>query len=241
MYKPIVLTLASLSSILAAPLDNVTPAKHKRSYTSSNWSGAVQESKAGSYNYVQGSFVVPTLNDQNNPSGTADIWVGIDGNNCKSAILQTGIVTYGDGSFWVWTEWWKHTMQDYSVSLDVNGGDTIRLTVHATSSTSGTTSVENLTTGKSVSQTFTSETSYPLCESDAEWIVEDFSTDSQGDLAPLVDWGTIKFFDTTAKGPNGQVSAVGAEVFNLKQNGVILTDTEIGSDGSVSVTYTGGQ
>ncbi|EGX93907.1 Concanavalin A-like lectin/glucanase [Cordyceps militaris CM01] len=224
MYKPLLLTLASLASILAAPLDNVTPARHKRDLYFTNWSG---------------QLVVPTLNDANNPKGTADIWVGIDGNNCKTAILQTGIVTYGDGTFWVWTEWWKHTMQDYTVSLDVSGGDTVRLTVHATSTTSGTTTVENLTTGKSVSHTFTSETSYPLCETDAEWIVEDFQIDSAGDLAPLVDWGTIKFFDTLASGPNGNVTAAGATKANLKQNGVILTSTDIGTDGSVSVTYIG--
>lgn len=75
-------------------------------------------------------------------------------------------------------------MQDYDADLTVSAGDTVCRTVHATSKTPGTTTIENLTTGKSASQTFTSETAYPLCESDAEWIVEDFQENKQP--VPLV-------------------------------------------------------
>ncbi|ATY62993.1 Concanavalin A-like lectin glucanase [Cordyceps militaris] len=245
MFKALILSLATVGSVLAAPttssshLAHSEPAthKHKRDLTSRTWSGAVQEASAGSWNYVQGTVVIPTLNDANNPKGSADIWVGIDGNNCGTAILQTGIVAYGDGSFWVWTEWWQYNMQDYETDLAVSGGDTVRMTVHATSRTSGTSTIENLTTGKSVSHTFTGETAYPLCESDAEWIVEDYQ--ENGTPVPLVNWGTIEFTDTVAKGSNGQVSAAGAEKINMKVDGSLVTSTDIDSNGKVSVTYIG--
>lgn len=245
MYKALILSLASIGSVLAAPSGGSSylahsvsvNQKHRRDLTSRTWSGAISEASAGTWDFVQGTVVIPTLNDSNNPKGSADIWVGIDGNNCQTAILQTGIVAYGDGSFWVWTEWWQYNMQDYETDLKVSGGDTVRLTVHATSRTSGTTSIENLTTGQSVSHTFSSETAYPLCESDAEWIVEDYQENKQP--VPLVNWGTIEFTDTVAKGANGQVTAAGAEKINIKIGSDLVTQTEIGSDGKVSVTYVG--
>ncbi|KAJ6782479.1 hypothetical protein PWT90_07885 [Aphanocladium album] len=245
MFKALILGLATVGNVVAAPASSSNLAhsvsaneKHtRRDLTSRNWSGAIQEASAGSWNYVQGTVVIPTLDDASNPRGSADIWVGIDGNDCNTAILQTGIVAYGDGSFWVWTEWWQYNMQDYETDLAVSGGDTVRMTVHATSRTSGTTTIENLTTGKSVSHTFRSETAYPLCESDAEWIVEDFSSNNQP--VPLVNWGTISFTDTIAKGSNGQVSAAGSEKINIKIGNEIITQTDVTSDGRVSVTYVG--
>ncbi|KAJ6439234.1 reverse transcriptase [Purpureocillium lavendulum] len=207
---------------------------HRRDLTSTNWSGAIQEGPKGTgWNFVQGTVVAPQFSGLGK-SKSVDIWVGIDGNNCKSAILQTGIVAYGDGSFWVWTEWWKNSMQNYPSNLAVAAGDTLRLTVHATSTTSGATTIENLTSGKSVSKTFRSETAYPLCETDAEWIVEDFK--SGGKLVSLLNWGTLKFTETTAKSANKKVTAAGSEVMNIKQNGRALTKTNVDSVGDVTIT-----
>jgi len=232
---------SALSSALASPLKSsdgrAVTTSHRRDLTSTNWSGAIQEGPKGTgWNFVQGTVVVPKFSGLGK-SKSVDIWVGIDGNNCKTAILQTGIVAYGDGSFWIWTEWWKNSMQDYPSKLAVVAGDTIRLTVHAASTTSGTATIENLTSGKSVTKTFKSETSYPLCETDAEWIVEDFK--SGGKLVPLLDWGTIKFTDTAAKGSKKNVTAAGSEVMNLKQNGRVLTKTSVDSGGDITITYTG--
>ncbi|OAA57298.1 Concanavalin A-like lectin/glucanase [Cordyceps fumosorosea ARSEF 2679] len=246
MFKSLILALATVGSVAAAPTSSgnlansvsVPQHKHKRDLTSRGWSGAIQEADSGTWNFVQGTVVLPTLNDQNNPKGSGDIWVGIDGNNCGTAILQTGIVCYGDGSFWVWTEWWQYNMQDYDTNLGVSGGDTVRMTVNATSTTSGTTLIENLTTGKSVSQTFTGETRYPLCESDAEWIVEDFQ--ENGKPVPLVNWGTIEFTNTVASGPGTSVTAAGSELINIKlDDGTIVTQSSVDNDGNVFVKYIG--
>ncbi|KAK9443732.1 Concanavalin A-like lectin/glucanase [Metarhizium brunneum] len=240
MRQALTLTLAAVTGVFAAPAATTgpsgkTPIHNKRA--DFYWGGAVQEGPPGTgWNYVQGSVVVPSFGGGDNQH-SANMWVGIDGDDCTSAILQTGLVAYGDGTFWLWTEWWKHPMQSYETSLAFSPNDTLRFTVHATSTTSGTTTVENLSSGHAVSHTFTSESAYPLCETDAEWILEDWQYDGQP--VALENWGTIKIFDTVAKSPGKQVTAAGSGIVNININGQTLTSSSVDSDGTVSVTYIG--
>lgn len=70
----------------------------------------------------------------------------------------------------------RYRYPDYSYTFsnfDVAPGDSIKATVIATSKTSGTATIENLSTGDSVTHTFSNEASLgSLCETNAEWIVE---------------------------------------------------------------------
>lgn len=62
----------------------------------------------------------------------------------------------------------------YDFNLGVSAGDEIKLTVTATGTTAGNAVIENVTTGKSVTKTFTSgQVQGDLCRTNAEWIVED--------------------------------------------------------------------
>ncbi|TEA12452.1 Aspergillopepsin-2 [Colletotrichum sidae] len=110
---------------------------------SSNWAGAV---KIGTgYNHVTGTIVVPDVSGARGSAASA--WVGIDGDTCQTAILQTGISFYADGTFDAWYEW----IPDYAYSFSnfgVSVGDKIRITVDASSKTRGVATLENLTTGK---------------------------------------------------------------------------------------------
>lgn len=84
---------------------------------STNWAGAVQTST--NFNYVTGTIVVPS--PAAGASGgakaslegySASAWVGIDGDTCETAILQTGVdFTYEAGavSFDAWYEWYPGT------------------------------------------------------------------------------------------------------------------------------------
>lgn len=81
---------------------------------STNWAGAIQTSTK--FNYVTGTIVVPTPAD--GASGgikaalegyCASAWVGIDGDTCDTAILQTGVdfcIQDGDVSYDAWYEWY---------------------------------------------------------------------------------------------------------------------------------------
>ncbi|KAI9926042.1 Aspergillopepsin-2 [Aspergillus wentii] len=203
---------------------------------SSNWAGAVLIGQG--YNKVTGEFTVPT------PSGggssfeqsCASAWVGIDGDTCSSAILQTGIdfcVQGGSVSFDAWYEWYPDYAYNFD-NFDISSGDKIKVTVDASSKTTGTATVENLTTGKSVTHTFNGGVGGDLCEYNAEWIVEDFESGSS--LVPFADFGTVVFSSAEATTGGETVGPDGATIMDIKQNGQVLTSSSV-SGGEVTVKY----
>ncbi|KAM6490290.1 Peptidase A4 family domain containing protein [Amanita muscaria] len=200
-----------------------------------NWAGAAWNSYPPNTFYkVTGTFTVPTPSA---PNGEAAVWVGIDGSTCKSAILQTGINMYyqnGAISYTSWYEWFPDHTYRYSSPISIRAGDIIRLTVIASSPTSGKTIIDNLTTGQSESQSL-SHPSYPLCLQNAEWIVEDFNL-INGSVAPFCNFGTVTFSSASAYLHNGKtISPSGAVQVNIKQQGKVLTSVS-GSD-TVTVKY----
>ncbi|KAM6491322.1 Peptidase A4 family domain containing protein [Amanita muscaria] len=193
------------------------------------WAGAVWDSyPANTFYKVTGTFTVPTPSA---PNGQASVWVGIDGYSYQSAILQTGIYMYykdGVSTYDSWYEWWPDSPRIYTSPIAIRAGDIIRLTVTASSTTSGTTLIENLTTGQSESQSISHP--YPLCQQGAEWIVEDSS------LTPLCNFGTVTFSSASAYLHNGNIiSPSGAVQVNMYQKGKVLTSVS-GSD-AVTVKY----
>jgi len=200
---------------------------------SSNWAGAVWDTyPSGTFKAVTGTFVVPTPSA---PDGSASAWVGIDGDTCGNAILQTGIdFNYNGGSisFDAWYEWYPDYAYTFS-GIPISAGDTIKLTVTASSTTSGTAVIQNVSTGKTVSKSLSS--SYALCEQNAEWIVEDYS--EGGGLVPFCDFGTVAFTNAYATTKSGsKVSPNGATVIDIKQNGKVLTSVSENSSG-VTIKY----
>lgn len=78
---------------------------------SSNWAGAVLIGTG--YKSVTGTITVPT---PSTPSGgssrteyAASAWVGIDGDTCQTAILQTGVDFYVEGSSVGFDAWYECT------------------------------------------------------------------------------------------------------------------------------------
>ncbi|KAL2155743.1 hypothetical protein VTH82DRAFT_485 [Thermothelomyces myriococcoides] len=198
---------------------------------SANWAGAVQIGTG--FTSVYGTITVPSVYDSN-PNAAASAWVGIDGDTCQRAILQTGVSFYGDGSYDAWYEW----IPDYAYSFanfGLSAGDQIRMSVEATSATTGVATLENLSTGQKVSHTFTNTPS-TLCETNAEWIVEDFQEGSS--LVPFADFGTVTFTDAYAVGSSGEVTPAGATIIDIQQGGEVLTSCATqGSD--LTCTYIG--
>ncbi|KAH8682642.1 hypothetical protein BX600DRAFT_47934 [Xylariales sp. PMI_506] len=200
---------------------------------STNWAGAVLVGTG--YNAVTATFVVPTPKAPTGGSAAksyaASAWVGIDGDTCTTSILQTGVdftVEAGRSSFQAWYEWYP--AYAYNFELAIEAGHTIEMTVTATSKRTGSAVIKNTSTGKSVTHTFTSQTK-SLCETNAEWIVEDFEEGSS--LVPFADFGSVTFQDAVY---NTNKAPTGATIIDLRQSGKVLTETTVSGD-TIKVTY----
>ncbi|KAJ5238987.1 hypothetical protein N7468_003606 [Penicillium chermesinum] len=205
---------------------------------SGNWAGAVLIGNG--YTAVSAQFTVPTPSA---PSGgddstqyCASAWVGIDGDTCSSAILQTGVdfcIQGGTPSFTAWYEWYPDVAYNFD-SLTISAGDVISVSVNAASTSSGTATIENISTGQTVNHDFNGGVQGDLCETNAEWIVEDF--ESGGGEVPFADFGTVTFSNAQATTGGSSVGPDGATIMDIKQGDTVLTSSSADSN-SVTVTY----
>jgi len=203
---------------------------------SSNWAGAVISETSATWTAVTGTFVIPKPSAPSGNTAYASAWVGIDGDTCGNAILQTGVdfnVESGSVSFDSWYEWYPDYAYDFS-GISFSVGDTVTVTVKASSKTGGTATITNESTGKTVSHTFSGQPS--LCEFDAEWIVEDFESGSS--LVPFADFGTVTFTNAVATKSGGStVGPSGATIIDIEQSNKVLTSCS-SSSSSVTCSYT---
>ncbi|QSZ32701.1 hypothetical protein DSL72_002280 [Monilinia vaccinii-corymbosi] len=198
---------------------------------SSNWAGAVLVGT--SYTSVTGTFTAPSPSTD----GSGSAWVGIDGDTCSTAILQTGIDWTKSGSsitYDAWYEWYPDYAYDFS-GIKISAGDSIKVTVTASSKTTGTAVVKNLTTGKSVTHTFSGGVDGNLCEYNAEWIVEDF--EQGGSLVPFANFGSVTFTGASATKSGRTVGLDGSTIIDLRQDSTILTDATVSGSSTLTVNY----
>lgn len=106
----------------------------------------------------------------------------------------------------------------------MSAGDQIRMTITATSSTSGAATLENLTTGKSASKTMSAPGS-PLCLKDADWIVEDFGQKN------LANFGTVDFTAASATSSAGDSDPAGSTIVNVVADGITRTSCSADANG----------
>lgn len=111
-----------------------------------------------------------------------------------------------------------------SFDITIDAGDSIKMTVTATSTSAGSATIENVTKGTTVTKKFSGE-SDKLCEYDAEWIVEDFEecTGSSCSLVPFGNFGTVEFTAATATINGATVTAADASILDIEQSSKVLT------------------
>ncbi len=102
------------------------------------------------------------------------------------------------------------------------------MSVIATSKTSGSATLENLTTGQKVTQTFTDVTAGSLCETSAEFIIEDFEEcNEDGSDCQAVPFASftpaVKFSEASATENGKSVSLSGAVISEVIVNNKDLT------------------
>jgi len=105
--------------------------------------------------------------------------------------------------------------------------------VTATSTSGGKATLENLSTGQTVTHSFSGE-SADLCETNAEWIVEDFSDGNS--LVPFADFTTVTFTGANAISDGSTVDTTGASILDIKQGSKVLTSCSA-SGSEVTCTY----
>jgi len=206
---------------------------------SENWSGAVLVATTATYKAVTGTFTVPTPKTTGGSGEQcASAWVGIDGDTCQTAILQTGLdfcIEGSEVSFAGWYEFFPADSIDFS-GISFSAGNSVTLTATVISDTEGTLTIDNKSTGQTVSKTVSS--SSRLCQENAEWIVEDFE-ECEGDdceLVPFANFGTVVFTGASATTSSGTVTPADAQVLDIEQNEVLTSASVSGS--TVTVEYT---
>lgn len=208
---------------------------------SSNWAGAVLIGSG--YTAVTAEFTVPTPQLPSGASSSeqycASAWVGLDGDTCTTAILQTGVDFCIQGSsvtYDAWYEWYPDYAYDFS-GITISAGDVIQLTVDATSTTAGTATIKNTSSGQSVTHTFTGGEDGDLCETNAEWIVEDFESGSS--LVPFANFGTVTFSGAEATDGSSTVGPSGATIMDIQSSSKQVLTSSSASSNSVTVEYVG--
>lgn len=94
--------------------------------------------------------------------------------------------------------------------------------------------VENRTKGQTATYTYSEQSTHPLCEYNAEWIVEAY--DEGGDLLPFFAFDTIAFTGASATTADGvEVDTSGATLFDIQRTEVLTSTTA--SDSTVTVDY----
>jgi hypothetical protein len=137
-----------------------------------------------------------------------------------------------------WYEWWPANDVAFpSTNISIEQGDSITLSVVATSSTTGTATIINNTKNQKVTHTLSS--TYPLCFVDAEWIVEDFS--SGGETVPLANWGTVQFSKASATASNGTAisASIAAPADMVRDEHYIAQSSIDSTTGTVTIKYVG--
>lgn len=138
-----------------------------------------------------------------------------------------------------WYEWIPDNAYDFS-GISISAGATIEMSVEATSTTSGIATITNQSNGQSVSHTFTSgQVQSSLCQTNAEWIVKDFTIISGGSqsLAPFPAFSTVTFNDATAVQGGSTVGVSGAQLIDLVDSNQNVITTASASGSQVVVTY----
>ncbi|KAK4149301.1 protease [Chaetomidium leptoderma] len=197
---------------------------------SSNWCGASQHGDGSdAITNAFGFFTVPdlTLRPGHPAPQFAAAWVGIDGAECNSTLLQAGVTTVvnsnGGQSASAWWEWYPEAAFNIN-GLKVKPGDWVSVNITARSASSGIVVITNAQQGYSVTMEISNGPK--LCRKDAEWIVEDFyDSGEQVGLAHFSDLWFVEVAASTASGKN--IGLDGATMVHIQgDDGTVLCAAE---------------
>ncbi|MGH7667258.1 MAG: G1 family glutamic endopeptidase [Candidatus Dormibacteria bacterium] len=204
-------------------------------YTQSyNWSGYIEGN--GPNTGATGTFVVPSLN-RNDADGTNMAeWVGLDGWESDTPLIQAGIDEYPDSSepgyFWL-IPWWEILPAPETpittLATQVAVGDDVTIAISQVSGSTWGISFTDDTTGDN----FTTYQTYSGTGLTAEWIME-APMDSAGDVYPLAAYSPTEFADLSTQGSD----TVDAALYMVQNDEIVSVPSEVSEGGlSFNVAY----
>jgi hypothetical protein len=215
--------------------------------TSNNWSGAyVKRPAAEPLTTVTGQWTVPGVKppaSAKTATGYVDgtylvgDWVGIDGTNGTSDVMQAGtasqcVVSGGKvtaTTFFAWVEWFSLPAIMFA-NFAVDAGDLISCTVCAPlGNTHGTAMFNNLTTGVTANVGIDPPSGVSLTGNVAEWIVED-PGQSGGGLFPFPNYGSTHFHDCHAGTKNIELDLSSGIEIDMLSGGTVISAAYIESN-----------
>ena len=217
------------------------------SSTSTNWSGGIVTAPAGdSFKTVTGNWIVPDPNQPpGQPTGQAyysAAWIGIDGWGSND-VLQAGtdsdiLVQNGVAHKTVeaWWEWFPEASVTIN-NLPVTSGDYMTCLITATSATTATVILANISTNTHASFKITIPAGATFKGNCAEWIQE-APTVNNGQSA-LCDYGATFFDEASATTQKGVVIKGGSgNTINMTNStGTVISQALIETPELVKVSF----
>ena len=206
--------------------DTGVPAAASSLSTSSNWSG--YSASGGTFTSVTGSWTVPSVSATT--AGADATWVGIGGIDSND-LIQAGTeatVSGGAVTYNAWIEMLPASSKP--ISLSVNPGDSVTVTITEKSAGLWAIAMQNNTTGGAYNTTVR----YASSHTSAEWVQEAPSV-NRGTV-PLDDFGTVKFQAASAvrDGRSLELASLGVQAITMINGDrqPIAIPSVIGSDGA---------
>ncbi|KAI9929630.1 hypothetical protein ASPWEDRAFT_41153 [Aspergillus wentii DTO 134E9] len=234
------------STNIPANLDVGNKNSKSKTELSKNWAGAVLDAPQNSaFSYISATLTVPKPSAIGSSDyQAASAWVGIDGLDVPTALLQTGIninIINGEPSYNAWYQWYPSPSVNFDIPI--HKGDVIVATVNVTSPSAGICQIENHTTKQIESKNLTApDATATLAGRNAEWIVEDFKAD--GRRVDFVDFGQLEFHGCTAitggdRVGNYRTYGLGDRptIYELVRDEEVVTDVHVISPDTLGVVY----
>lgn len=208
-------------------------------YTSSNWSGYFSATSGTKYTAVYGSWTADSPTSSGSTTSYDGTWIGIGGIT-STDLIQAGINNSVTSAGAITTQVFYETLPSPAktiVGFKVLPGDTIIVSIVESATNSWTITIQD-TTQK---ETYTNTVNYTSSLSSAEWIEEDPSQ-TNGQLYPLDNFGTVNFYQTTAtaNGSSNNLTQLNANSITMVNStgATVAQPSVIGSDNaSFSVQY----
>jgi Peptidase A4 family len=212
-----------------------------------NWSGFELRGAAGTYDWVTGEWVVPSVTGESNSTTYSSFWIGLDGDGTTD-LVQAGTeqenvnfsffgISWSFSTYYAWTQFLPQQQTEQQVTnFSVHPGDEIFCQVFVADAGQmpsltgffGQFVIMNQTTS-TTTWSYTPRGTTNVGGSEAEWIMERPTVN--GGLADLADYGSARMSNAVARkvagGYVGYQGATNEQITMFNGNDILSTVSAI--------------